>query len=83
MALINCPECGMTVSDKADQCPRCAYPFNPVETTTAQKKITEKIVIKSKEGCFLQTLNAGCVIVVAILGIIGLIFFVGLCSRLT
>jgi len=28
MALINCPECGKQVSEKAFQCPQCAYPFN-------------------------------------------------------
>lgn len=27
MALIKCPECGQEVSDKAVQCPRCAYPI--------------------------------------------------------
>jgi len=26
MALIKCPECGTEVSDKAKQCPKCAYP---------------------------------------------------------
>ena len=28
MALINCPECGVMVSDKAYQCPKCAYPIS-------------------------------------------------------
>jgi hypothetical protein len=27
MALIECPECGHKVSDKAASCPECAYPF--------------------------------------------------------
>ena len=27
MALIHCPECGNTVSDKAQSCPVCAYPI--------------------------------------------------------
>lgn len=81
MALINCPECGMTVSDKADKCPRCAYPLNPTETIPPQQILTEKIVVKSKEGCFLQTLNAGCMIVAVILGIIVIIVLVGLCSH--
>ncbi len=27
MALIKCPECGQEVSDKATNCPRCAYPI--------------------------------------------------------
>lgn len=27
MSLIMCPECGQQVSDKAKQCPKCAYPI--------------------------------------------------------
>lgn len=27
MALINCPECGKQVSDKANACPNCGYPI--------------------------------------------------------
>jgi len=27
MALIKCPECKTEVSDKADVCPKCAYPI--------------------------------------------------------
>lgn len=32
MALIKCPECGQEVSDKAIQCPRCAYPIAELRT---------------------------------------------------
>jgi hypothetical protein len=28
MALINCPECGTQVSDKAISCPKCGHPMN-------------------------------------------------------
>lgn len=28
MALVNCPECKVEVSDKAEGCPKCAYPIN-------------------------------------------------------
>lgn len=34
MALMNCPECNGTVSDKATVCPHCGYPLN---TPTRQK----------------------------------------------
>lgn len=34
MALILCPECGHSVSDKAISCPSCGYPINPSTTTT-------------------------------------------------
>jgi hypothetical protein len=29
MALIDCPECGASVSDKAAACPKCGYPMKP------------------------------------------------------
>lgn len=33
MALINCPECGAQISDKALTCPNCGHPM-----TASQKK---------------------------------------------
>lgn len=58
MAIINCPECNNRVSDKAESCPKCAYPMKKAE---------------NKEGCFLQTLNMGCVIGLIIVMLIILI----------
>lgn len=31
MALINCPECGKEISDKAASCPNCGYPISSTE----------------------------------------------------
>ena len=31
MALINCPECGKDISDKAPSCPNCGLPLKPKE----------------------------------------------------
>ncbi len=31
MALIQCPECGKEVSDKADKCIHCGYPFDKLK----------------------------------------------------
>lgn len=31
MALIQCPECGKEVSDKARKCPHCGYPLEELE----------------------------------------------------
>lgn len=28
MAIINCPECGKEISDKAEKCVHCGYPLN-------------------------------------------------------
>tara|TARA_R110002096_G_C14363751_1_gene704194 strand:+ start:104 stop:304 length:201 start_codon:yes stop_codon:yes gene_type:complete len=55
MAIINCPECNNNVSDKAEKCPKCAYPIKKAE---------------SNEGCFLQTLNVGCVMTFSVIAII-------------
>ena len=32
MALIKCPECGQEVSDRASQCPKCAFPIAEMKT---------------------------------------------------
>ena len=33
MALMNCPECRRSISDKALTCPHCGYPLQPSETS--------------------------------------------------
>ena len=64
MAIIKCKECGQEVSSKAENCPQCGNPINE----------------KLKEGCFLQTLNIGCmvtiiiIVFIVILGIISSFF---------
>jgi len=74
MALIKCPECGTEVSDKAEKCPKCAYPLK-LENNISQVKNDSKpeVIVKPKEGCFLQTLNFGCAVIGIIIGIIVLI----------
>ena len=39
MALINCPECGTEVSDKANACPKCAFPIKIAETITQPSNV--------------------------------------------
>jgi hypothetical protein len=82
MALIQCPECGTQVSEKASSCPKCAYPLRP--NLPEQPLVTPKptVIVKSKEGCFLQTLNTGCMVIAVIAAITALSIFVGFCSRL-
>lgn len=65
MALINCPDCGKKVSDQAPTCPNCGRPLEEVSQSTPNVKAEGQ-----KEGCFLQTMNAGCMIIFAIIGII-------------
>ncbi len=50
MALIKCPECDSDVSDKADVCPKCAYPI--AKTVTSKVQTVEQTGKKFK----LQTL---------------------------
>lgn len=52
MALINCPECDTSISDKAENCPKCAY---PLQSKNKKDSSTSQTVVKAKEGCFLQT----------------------------
>ena len=80
MALINCPECGNEVSDKAEKCAKCAYPLNKT-TPNSPNNLKTEIVVKPKEGCFLQTLNVGCMIVAGIIGLIVLAILFRLCSH--
>jgi hypothetical protein len=79
MSLISCPECGTQVSDKAKNCPKCAYPINPEVPRQQSFTPAPPIVVKPKEGCFLQTLNVGCMIVAVIVGIIILVVLVSNC----
>lgn len=45
MALIKCIECGNEVSDKAEKCPKCAYPISHVH----QEKKPQVIEQTSKD----------------------------------
>lgn len=69
MALINCPECKSEVSDKAEKCPKCAFPINPSEP------ITKEVESKSSEGLFLKTMNTGCLVLIIIITLILLFIF--------
>jgi len=73
MALINCPDCNKEVSEHAPTCPNCGRPLK--EVPKSEKEI---IVEKNKEGCFLQTLNCGCLIVVTIIVFIVVIGILGI-----
>ncbi len=49
MALITCPECGSEVSDKADKCPKCAYPINEAENDPVVESDSDEEIITSRE----------------------------------
>lgn len=56
MALISCPECLKKISDNAEYCPSCGFPIN-----------APKVYKPKGAGCFMQTLNTGCLVVVVIM----------------
>ena len=49
MALIECSECGGTVSDKAATCPHCGAPIN-IEQSTDSKEIGPYAILQDLEG---------------------------------
>jgi hypothetical protein len=79
MALINCPECGKEISDKALSCPQCGCPIssnngnNNIKPTPlkAKKEDDDKVIIVNKGSNY----GIGCVILF-VLAIIPLFFIV-------
>lgn len=62
MPLINCPECGKQVSDKAPTCPNCGFPLNSIssneatsDTESAQSDQPESVTEKQKDGSSNET----------------------------
>ena len=57
---------GKEISENAYSCPNCGNPISEVNP-----KQQPKIEVKGqREGCFLRTLNCGCMITFAIIGLI-------------
>lgn len=72
MALISCPECKNEVSNKAEKCPKCAYPINPSKPIA--KEVVKEVGSKSSEGLFLKTMNTGCFVLILIITFILVVF---------
>ena len=54
MALIKCPECGLSISDKAAACPNCGYPLHPAPEP-AEYDLSKSVSSDSKGAKFLRT----------------------------
>lgn len=69
MAIINCPECKNEISSQAINCPHCGFPIARNQEQT--------IIVQKREGCFLQTLNVGCLLALAFIALmlISMLFF--------
>lgn len=80
MALINCPECGNQVSDRAHQCPNCGY---PIENIKVVHEIKEEVVQMDVEKVNVEQQKKGKmkkVLFVLLLLIVILIAVVVVCS---
>ena len=63
MAMVKCPDCGKDISSSAMACPNCGHPM--------------KAALKPKgEGCFLQTLNIGCALVLIVIIFIVIVLWI-------
>ena len=51
MALINCPECGNKISDKALSCPQCGFPIiqQKINVQTKRKSLFIKPIVGESE----------------------------------
>lgn len=56
MSLINCPECGKEISDKAANCPNCGLPLNPHNNDNKNSKEDEEYLCCPK--CMSKELHA-------------------------
>jgi uncharacterized membrane protein YvbJ len=68
MPLVTCPDCGKEFSTGAVACPQCGRPNKPAAPQAG-------VVHGKGEGCFLRTMNIGCVIAFVIGAFILLVVF--------
>lgn len=76
MPLMKCPDCGKEMSTAAPACPNCGRP-NVAASQPAPPKPSAATVHGKGEGCFLRTMNIGCVIVVGFIVLIIVLIEIG------
>ena len=76
-----CPFCSEEILWTAKKCKHCSeYLDETFNEPVQQQQQPQQIVVKQKEGCFLQTLNFGCqVIGVFCLIILGIVLYFKYC----
>lgn len=55
MALVNCPECNESISEKASVCPHCGYPMKPEEEAT-QYELQTGFASDSRGAAFMRAM---------------------------
>ena len=72
MALIHCPECGQTISDKAKNCPKCGYPIAHEEKDSFAESevIVPKSPLSNPRPKNKVSIIAGAIALIAIIGIV-------------
>jgi TM2 domain-containing membrane protein YozV len=53
MALISCPECSATVSDKAANCPSCGHPISTVAPVAAVAAPSPVVTLSKSRGTYI------------------------------
>lgn len=70
--LVNCPECGSRISDRAESCPQCGHPISASLARSPERSQDESVPKKD------QPLLSGCVALLGLLLLIaGAVVFVG------
>ena len=55
MALVNCPECNESISEKASVCPHCGYPMKP-EEEPVQYELQKNVASDSRGAAFMRAI---------------------------
>lgn len=64
MALINCPECSASISDKAPTCPKCGVPLSAENIATETTLVTTQETSKTLK---IHTLISTCLVILGLI----------------